>query len=1007
MGIALGIRNNTADGAMAPGRVARFVALVVLLAPASIGRAEKPPKAPAEVHSPQAPEAARAAMRVDPGLTIELVAAEPEVQSPVAMAFDEEGRLWVVEMPDYPNGPPPGSKPEGRIKVLEDRDEDGRFEHAAVFADGLLFANGLLPWKGGAIVTAAPQILWLSDTDGDGRADRRDVLYEGFTAGNPQLRVNHPILGLDGWVYVANGLRGGKVRRAGRPDAEIIDLSGRDFRFDLIHDRAEAIAGMGQYGNTFDDWGHRFVCTNRNHLIPIVLEDRYLKRNPYLSAPSPNSDNQGPGGAARIYPLSRNWTTSSLHVGTFTAACGVTIYRGDLLPESYRGCAFTCDPTGNLVHQEVLIPSGASFRWHPAREGVEFLASPDDWFRPVSLAHGPDGAFYVVDMYRAVIEHPEFMPPELKERPDLTLGKDRGRLWRIVPEGRRAPSPRPHLGRATTPELVALLAHPNAWWRTAAQRLLVERQDPAARELLRKLVESSESPLARLHAAWLLESFGALDEHLILKLLAHDHPRLREQAVLLAERRLAQAPPIRERVQALAGDADPRVRFQVALSLGAWDDDRILDPLARIALAGAEDRWTRLAVATAVPERAGALIRTLLRPEHGLASRVDEGRLALLRELAALVGARRDPDEVTGVLEALWSLDEREAIRWQIAGLGGLADGMGRRGQQLGAFLAERSKAGAVAGRATALLGAAAQVAEDQSHEPAERVDAIRLLAHAPWEVAEPPLMRLVTDDPSQEVRIAAVRALAAHGRPEVAERLLTPWKVYTPAVRREAAQALLARPERIAALLRAIEAGRIAPGDLDALQARRLVEHRQPEIRNRARKLLRESMPQERREVLERYRAALDLKGDPLRGKEVFRKNCATCHRVAGLGVDVGPDIGDTRTKTKEMLLGDILNPNAAIDGNYVSYTVATKDGRVLSGLIAEESASGLTLRRAEGQTDVLLRQDIEEIRSSGISLMPEGLEKEITIEQMADLLAFLKDWRYLDGTVPRRSGD
>ena len=339
------------------------------------------------------------------------------------MAFDEDGRLWVVEMRDYPNGPPKGQPPQGRIRILEDKDGDGRYEHSTVYADKLLFANGVLPWRGGALVTAAPYIVHLKD-------GRRDVLYEGFAAENPQLRVSHPNLGLDNWIYVANGLRGGQVKRSGKADAKPINLSGMDFRFDLIRDRGEAISGPGQYGNTFDDWGRRFVCDNRHHLRHMVLPHRYLQRNPLLAVPQVLQDvseleESVAGAGARIYPLSKNWTTSNLHAGRFTAACSVFVYRGDLLPKEYRGSAFTCDPTGNLVHREVLRPDGASFRSRPGRKGIEFLATPDDWCRPVFLSLGPDGALYVIDMYRAVIEHPDYMPPELRQRPDLTLGKDR------------------------------------------------------------------------------------------------------------------------------------------------------------------------------------------------------------------------------------------------------------------------------------------------------------------------------------------------------------------------------------------------------------------------------------------------------------------------------------------------------------------------------------------------------------------------------------------------------
>ncbi|MEW4568478.1 PVC-type heme-binding CxxCH protein [Tautonia sp. JC769] len=967
--------------------------LLVATGAATMAQQPEPRKGPLE------PEEERQTIHVDPGLRVELVAAEPQITSPVAMAFDEQGRLWVVEMRDYPNGPAPGEPPEGRLKILEDRDGDGFFEDARVFADELLFANGVMPWKDGAIVTAAPYVIWLRDTDGDGQADVREILYEGFAVENPQLRVSHPTLGIDGWIYVANGLRGGQVRRAGDDDAEPIDLSGRDFRFDLVHDRAEPIAGMGQYGLTFDDWGRRFVCTNRNHLVPIILEDRYARRNPDLPAPGRASDDQTAGGAAEVFPLVDQFTTSSLHIGSFSAACGVTVYRGDLLPEGYKGSVFTCEPTGSLVHQEVLTPEGAAFSWKPPREGVEFFASTDDWCRPVAMAHGPDGALYVVDMYRAVIEHPQWMPPELRERADLLDGKERGRIWRIVPENREDRPESPRLGESSTAELVALLDHPDAWWRTTAQRLLLQREDPESVAPLRELARSSKSPEGRAHAAWLLEHAGELDGETLLGLLGDDHPRIREQGALLVERRLAGERELLDAVIDLADDDDARVRFQAALALGFVDDDVILDPLATIARLGAGDRWTRAAVGSAVPGRAGPLLLTLLDAPQNLTEDIDDGRLTLLQELAALVGTRRDPEECAEVLEALWQID-RDADRWRLAGLNGLADGLGRRGTRLGTFLGELP--GAIAAQTAEALAGFADLAEDADADPTARRDAIRLLADAPWDVADGALSRLLVEEPDQGLRIAAAQALAARAEPEVAARLLGPWRGLTPAVRREVAQGMVARADRAGALLDAMEQGILAPRDLDANQSRRLREHPTPEVRDRAQSLLASSLPAERAAVLERYQEAIELPADPHRGREVFRKLCTTCHRLEDEGVVVGPDIGDTRTRTKAALLTDILNPNEAIDANYVSYTVATVDGQVLGGLIASETASALTLMRAEGQTDTILKQEIDEIQSDGVSLMPEGIEQDLTVQEMADLLDYLKNWRYMDGVVP-----
>ncbi len=948
------------------------------------------------------PEQARAAFKVAPGLRVELVACEPQIESPVAMTFDEDGRLFVVEMLDYPNGPAPGQPPEGRIVVLEDRDGDGRYETSRVFADKLLYANGILPWRGGAIVTCAPNILQV----GDGGA--RKTLYEGFSTTNPQLRVSYPTLGPDGWVYVANGLRGGQVRRADAKSEPPSNLGGMDFRFDLIHRRQEAISGMGQYGLTFDDWGRRFVCDNNHHLRHVVLPNRYLKRNPFLAVPAVLEDTSEleasvPGAGAKVYPISKNWTTSNLHAGRFTAACGIYVYRSNLLPEEYRGAVFTCEPTGNLIHGETLKPNGATFRSRPLKDGVEFLATPDDWCRPVFITSGPDGAMYVVDMVRAVIEHPEWMPEELKKRPDLLWGKHYGRIWRIVPDvpkqslGTRASRPRPHLSRATTPELVKLLAHPDDWWRTTAQRLLLERQDPAATEPLREMLKSPE-PRARLLAAWLLEEGSQLHQADSLGLLRDPHPRVREQAVVLAERWLPSSQVVQSAVAELARDADAQVRFQVALSLGFWDDDRVIGPLAEIAIAGTDDHWTRTAVASAVPTRAGLLIADLLTHQPWTA-----GLFSLQHDLAAVVGARQDAAEIAGVLRSLRGLNGLAAVPMEMTVLGGLADGTGRRGKQLAAVLsALPEEYRPLASWAASAFGQAAAIAADTHRPQPERLAAVRLLAHAPWDIAGPVLTQMLVAEPDQALRLAVVGALAAQPGTASAEALLKPWRSLSPAIRREAVSALVRQPERALQLLHAIEAGTVAANDLDPARTRQLVKYPRADVKELAAKVLKGHIPEDRKLVLERYKAAASGEGDATRGKLIFTKNCATCHHVAGVGMQVGPDISDTREKTRAQLLNDILNPNDAIDANYIEYSVTLKNGRSLSGIIVTDTGGSITLKRAENVVETVLRQDVDEVQSTGHSLMPEGLEKTISVAEMTDLLSFLKNWRYLDGSVP-----
>ena len=297
--------------------------LIVCLVPAALAQEATP-----ATSRPLSPAEALAKFQLaEPELKIELAAAEPEVIDPVAIRFDERGRMWVVEMRDYPLGPPAGEAPLSRIKILEDRDLDGKFETATIFADKLSFVTGLQPWKGGVIVTLAGRIAWMKDTSGDDKVDVDETWYTGFAEQNSQLRANHPRLALDNHVYVANGLRGGVVVNKRLPDEKPINLQGRDFRFDPLTGKAESVSGNGQFGLCFDDWGNRFTCTNRNPVIHVVLEDRYLKLAPKIPIPAVVQDVAAAAEKSKVYPISRAWTTSNLHTGTFTAACGVHVYR--------------------------------------------------------------------------------------------------------------------------------------------------------------------------------------------------------------------------------------------------------------------------------------------------------------------------------------------------------------------------------------------------------------------------------------------------------------------------------------------------------------------------------------------------------------------------------------------------------------------------------------------------------------------------------------------------------
>ena len=405
------------------------------------------------------------------------MAAEPQVESPCAMAFDGQGRIFVAENRGYPHTTEP---PQGRIVLLESTHHDGHYDKSTVWADGLVFPNGVLPWNGGLIVTDAPDVLFLQDTKGTGHADVRRVLLTGFdTSKSTQLRVNCPTLGPDGWIYFAAGLVGGTITAPDHPEKPAVKMIG-DLRWNPQTGDFETIDGRSQYAISFDASGRRFICMNRLPVQHVVIESRWLRRNPHLAFAETVQDCnertvqsglRGGGAGVRVYPTSHNITTADSHAGSFTSACGVMIWPGGALPAQYNGCAFSCEPAGNLIHVDRLVPRGATFAAEPLLEKREIFASSDDWCRPVFLTSGPDGALYFCDMYRKIIEHPDYLSEDIRKHSDFAAGQKMGRIWRITsvaPSEKAKPMPtvdlNQNLERADVDQapLEALLAGANS-----------------------------------------------------------------------------------------------------------------------------------------------------------------------------------------------------------------------------------------------------------------------------------------------------------------------------------------------------------------------------------------------------------------------------------------------------------------------------------------------------------------------------------------------------------------
>ena len=951
---------------------------------------------------PRTPKEEQATFQVPAGIAVSLVASEPAVVDPVAMCFDARGRLFVCEMRGYPNGGVgTGDETRGKIKCLEDKDGDGAFETATTFAEGLRFPMGITPYKGGFIVAVAPDLLYLEDTTGDGKADKSTVLYTGFNTANIQQMVNGLQWGLDNWVYGIAGSDGGTVTSPQKKEMPAVPLRNRGFRFKPgVPGSIEPTSSGGQYGLTADDFGRWFTATNSQHLRQIVLLDHYLKRNPYLAVDAVTLDIPEHGAAAKVFRLSpfepwrverttrragspdaKRFTPTELVPGGYiTSACSPLVYTADLLPKEYRGNNFVCDPANNLIHRDLLKENGAVFtatRAHPDRE---FLASTDNWFRPVHLSTGPDGAVYVLDFYREVIETPLSLPPDIKAQLNLE-SRGRGRIWRIAPTDFKT-AKLPDFTRMKPGEVVGELLSANPWRRLTAQRLLVERKEKGAAKWIRERLPEAKGTPGAANLLRALAGLGALEPADLNEALTDPEAGNREQALRSAEPHFGESPQLREQAAKLANDPSPRVRFQLALSAGALPPAEAVRVLAAILEKGAGDPWT----ATAALSSAGACGFELL---DALTAEGKRFNLTLVLRLAAMIGAKGDVKEIARTL-ALVAEGRRPAAMFVLRGLG-----QGMRGSKspLPTWW-DKPPAAAAAAMATlrARFDIAANTARDPKADAGARSAAVGLLAYGPFETAAG-LVELLSPTTPGDAQAAAVRALAAHTDAKVSELLLKNWSGYAPAVRAEALDALLARPDRTLKLLAAVEAKAVPATGFTLAQVQQLKAHPNAAVRARALAAFAQAVDPDRAKVVKAYMPALDLKGDTARGKLVFAKTCAACHRLDGVGSDVGANLlAALPNKSGEDLLAAVFDPNREVDPRYVAYTLVTADERVLNGVIAAETPTGITLRRADGKDETVLRANVAALRSTAQSLMPVGLEKELLPQDVSDLFAYLR---------------
>jgi len=962
-------------GKFAPGIEERILGAVhALMPPEYVAqyRADVPPRSPAD---------SLAAIHTREGLVVELAAAEPFVVDPVAIDWDARGRMWVVEQSDYPNGMDGNWKPGGRIRILTDTDGDGRYDRSDVFLEGIPFPTGITCWRGGVLVCAAPDILFAEDTNGDNKADKVEKLYTGFYTDNYNARVNSLTLGLDNWIHGANGLLGGKIRSA-KTGLET-DIAGRDLRIQPDTGELQLVSGVTQQGRTRDDWGNWFGCSNSRWMYHFPLPEAYVRRNPHVTGPAPSAYLPADANSAELNAVSRalerfNHPDAQGHI---TSACGLGIYRDELLGAEYAGNAFIGETAHNLVRRYRLEPDGATFKaQRPAGEAArEFFASEDNWTRPVQIRTGPDGALYIVDMYRAVIEHTRWIPADRLAKIDPRAGDTMGRIYRVVPAGVKL-RPVRDLTKLDAASLVAALDTPNGTTRDLVQQLLLHGHDNAAVEPLVKLAATSQRPAVRVQALAVLDGIQALPQDALLKALGDADAHVRRHAVRLCEDRVASAPELLEACLKLAADPDFTVRYQLALSLGEWSDPKVAATLADLACTSVNDAWFRAAVVSSSSRWSqGILDKVLTVPPS-------EGRDALIASLVATAAAVAEkPENFEHLLDALAPLPKTKPVAWQMAGMAQLQQALGRRDIPL------TSLAGAE--KVRPLFAAAPDIAADEKAPLADREAALRLVGRGFSDAArELPMLATLLRSEQIPVQKAAVAALARMSGDGAADAMLAGWPQHSPSLRTQIIGALLSREGWVLRLLQAVESGVINPAEVPAASRQALSRHANATIRERSAHLLPIGNAGGRAEVVKKYQVVSELKGDAVQGATVFKTVCVACHSYIGQGMAVGPDLKAFYNKSASDFVTAILDPNAAVEPRYAAYVLTTKDGRALTGVIANETATSIEVVMPGGVHENVLRGDLREIRATGLSLMPEGLEQAISPQAMADLIAFLK---------------
>ena len=934
------------------------------------------------------PDEAMQAIEVSDGFEIQLAASEPLVNSPVAIEWDEGGGLFVCEMRGYSENREDGIS---QVRYLTDSDHDGHYEKATVFADGLLWPTAIFPYKGGLFVADAPYIYYMKDTNGDDVADERKIVLTGFGVSNVQGLVNSFRWGLDNRIHVACSSVGGSIHRVGEED-RAVNVRGRDISFDPDTYEIRLTSGGAQHGMCFDDWGHKFVSSNSDHIQQVMYEDHYLAGNRFITAPSARRSIALDGPQGPVYRISpvEPWriVRTRLRVGGvvsgpvegggrpsgyFTGATGITIYRGDQWNDDHKGIGIVGDVGSNLIHRKRITQEAIEMQAKRMDPETEFIRSKDIWFRPAQFANAPDGCLYVVDVCREVIEHPKSLPPEIKQHLDLNSGRDRGRIYRVVRKGKPLRSTS-DLSKYSDQELAALLNHPNAWHRETAARLLYEHQNHATIADLTRLAKENSSPQGRLHSLYALSGIGALNLEIIEEAMRDKHPQVRRHAVRLSEQ-LPENDRLNGHLQQLANDPNSEVRYQLAFSLSMQPAEIRVSLLSQLAKQNVNSRWITLAVLSSLGDQSATVFAKLAADPS---FRSEAAGDFLLRLAQSIVRQNHEPALRTALIALPTLYDSSYLFTLPI----------------LGTF--QRSKA------ADNFSPDLAEAIQEQLRQActhslnaelpmSERLAALNALAIGDWKTIGSTLLELTAIKEAPELASEARLIASRFQNEEVTKLLISNWNTQSEQQRNRSIEAIFARPERITALFDAMDQQQITAEEIPRQRFQSAASSKDPAIRQRAITFLAQTSVPSGTDRIEEYRSALQGPTDPERGRSVFLKHCVSCHRVENQGYQLGPNLAAMKARGADAILANILDPNLEVNPQYINYLILKIDGSSSTGMIASENATTVTLKRAEGQSETILRDDIEQMQSSRKSIMPEGLHQSISPEAMADLISYL----------------